>query len=316
MKTTNLIKLFSAKNYKAYAVFLSLTFILWFVIQLVKTYNYNTDLMVEIDQIPKQFVVDTTTKTIKVNIKASGLKLWQYNLSSKTITINYADFNKETSLLKISKNSIIDKMTNNFPFDSENISIEDNELAFGFRKKATKKVPVRIIADLNFKSGYNTLQSIQPIPDSVVITGPKNELKNINYIQTQKLILKNIKDTLSSKISLEIPSENIEATTSQVEYYLPVEKFSEKTLMVDIETINIPDTLQLTTYPSQAKVSFLVSLKSFDKISNSDFQVICDYKKRYEDDAIMIPKLEKYPKNIIGPKLHINKVDYLIKRKS
>lgn len=315
MKVTHLIKLFTAKNYKAYILFLALTFILWFVIQLVKPYNYNTNLNIKINEVPKHVIIDTTTKTINVNIKANGLKLWQYNLSSKTLKIRFKDFKKESTQLIISQNSILNRIVNNFNFDSEKISIENDEIAFKFRKKATKKVPIKIFAQLSFKSGYNTLQSLQYKPDSIVITGSKSELKKIKYVENQKLVLKNIKDTLKGKIGLKMPSENIEATISQVEYYLPVIKFSEKTLMVDIKTINIPDSLQLTTYPNKAKVSFLVSLKSYDKISDLDFQVVCDYKKRYEQDAIMIPQLIKTPEDIINPKMHINKVDYLIKKK-
>ena len=97
---------------------------------------------------------------------------------------------------------------------------------------------------------------------------------------------------------------------------MPVEKYSEKAIMVKIEILNKPDSINVNIFPNQAKVSFLVSLKAFDKISDLDFKVFVDYDKRFKDDAVMIPEFKEYPNNILKPKLHVKKVDYLVRKKS
>lgn len=315
MKILDILNKMLSKNYKAYLLFLVLTLILWFTIQLVKSYTYQCDLKVTITEMPKHIVVDTTIKNLGLSLKANGLKLWKYNLSDKLLKVNYKDFEKDSLQLKITSDYIKNTIINRFKFDLEKINIDEAYLAFDYHQKITKKVPINTEANLSFSTGYNTLQVIDIIPDSVVISGPQQELNKIRRVNTEKLILKNINDTLRGKVNLKSPSKSIEISKSQVEYFLPVEKFSEKALMIDIKTINIPDSLELSIFPNQAKVSFLVSLKSFDKVSNLDFKVICDYTKRYEKDGIMIPKLQKHPSNILNPKLHIKKVDYLIKQK-
>ncbi|TKS56156.1 CdaR family protein [Mesohalobacter halotolerans] len=315
MKILNLIQSLFSKNYNAYLTFLVLTFVLWFSIQLVKSYTFSTDIKIQLVNIPNHVVVDTTVKSIGITLKTNGFKLWTYNLSDKKITLSFKDLKKDTLHSKVNSTELKKKIRNRYGFKNDNIEIQELFISFGYRKKTTKKIPVKVDADLSFKSGYNTLDNIKIKPDSVVISGPNNELKNIDYIRSEKLILKNIKDTLSGKIDLKMPSDKIKASVPDVNYFLPVEKFSEKTLMVDIETVNVPDSLQLSTYPNKAKVSFLVSLKSYDKISDLDFQVVCDYKKRYEEDAIMIPQLVKSSEIVLNPKLQINKVDYLVKQK-
>lgn len=316
MKLLNSLKSLLSKNYNAYLVFLGVTFVLWFSIQLVKSYTFNTDIKIQLVDTPSYVVLDTTVKSSQISLKTNGFKLWTYNLSDTQIDFSFNELKKDSLKLIASSKLLKEKITQRYSLNENSIEIRESSVEFIYRKKTTKKVPVKINTDLNFKSGYNTLDSIQFTPDSVVISGPKNELKNINYVQSQKLVLEDINDTLSGKLNLKMPSENIKSTASQIGYYLPVEKFSEKTLMVDIETINVPDSLQLSTYPNKARVSFLVSLKFYDKISDLDFQVICDYNKRYEQDAIMIPQLERYSDNVINPKLQVNKVDYLIKQKS
>lgn len=315
MKILNFIKSLFSKNYNAYLIFIGLTFVLWFSIQLVKTYTFDTDIKIRLVKIPNYVVVDTSVKSIQIKLNTNGFRLWTYNLSETQINFSFKELKKDSFNLKVNANSIKERIKKHYSFNDNSIEIKEASTTFNYRKKTTKKVPVKINTELSFKSGYNTIDSVQIKPDSIIISGPKNELEPIRYVKSKKLILKHIKDTLSGKIDLKMPSGNIQAETYHVEYYLPVEKFSEKTLMVDIETINVPDSLQLSTYPNKAKVSFLVSLKSYDKISDVDFKVVCDYEKRYEKDAIMIPQLEEFSNNVINPKVQVNKVDYLIKQK-
>lgn len=315
MINKQLLDQLTSKNYKVYLLFLILTCILWFTIQMVKTYNYKSEILVEIGNIPNHIVVDTSVQKVDVNIKANGFKLWSYNLK-KAIKIPYQDFKRDSTDLSLTFNQLKANLSKIFEIESEDINLNLTLLKFKYRKKQTKKVNIKPDIKYTFSQGYNTLDSIILNPDSIVISGSNKYLKDIQYIKTEALNLKNISDTLNGEIGLKKPNQNIDLSSTETEYSLPVEKFSEKAIMVDIKIINEPDSLEVNIFPNQAKVSFLVSLNSFDKISGLDFNIIVDYEKRFQKDAVIIPEVKAYPNNILKPKLHVKKVDYLIRQKN
>jgi len=315
MKNINFFNSLFSKNYKAYLIFVGLTFVLWFTIQLVKSYSYQTNLNINLINIPNNIAIDTLTKPIKIKLKTNGLRLWTYNLSDRQIEIDFDEAQIDSSKVKLNTNLLKTGIRKRFGLNEDNIEIYKSSLIYTYRKKATKKVPVKASINLKYSTGYNSTHPIQLSPDSVTLSGPINQLNKIKFITNEKLTIEKVKDTISGILKLKVPNENIKPLQPEVEFFMPVEKYSEKTLMVDIETINVPDSLELTTYPSQVRISFSVSLKSYDKISELDFKVVCDYIERYEDKAVMIPKLVKVPQQIINLKMHNKKVDYLIKQK-
>lgn len=315
MNIRETFKNLTSRNYKAYLLFLILTLILWFAIQLTKSYSFQNELSIQLSNIPKHIVLDSSEQNLNVNLKSNGFKLWKYNMSSDKFTIDFNDFAVDSFQLKMGASQLKKIIANTYDFNSEDITLDKLLLTFEFKRKETQIVPVKSYLKFRFASGYNTIDTLKLSPDSVVISGSKQDLEKINSIKTQQVELKNVDDTLRGEIPLVKPNSNVEISYDKVEYYLPVKKFSENALMIDIEAINIPDSLELNIFPNEAKVSFLVALQSFENVSSTDFKVVCDYDKRYQKDGIMIPKLVKYPDNILNPKLHIRKVDYLVKQK-
>lgn len=309
-----LIDQLTLKNYKVYLLFIILTFILWFAIQMVKTYQYKSEIFVKITETPNRFLIDTSVQKVDINIKATGLKLWSYNIK-KNIKIPFQEFNRDSIELSISSNQLITIFSDFFKIEEENISLNQNFLKYNYRKKHTKTVVIKPSIEYTFSQGYNSIDSIRLMPDSVMISGSKKHLKDITHISTENSVLNNISDTLNGVIKLKRPNQNITLSLEEVKYTLPVERYSEKAIMVDIQIINQPDSININIFPNQAKVTFPVSLKNFDKISGLDFKIIVDYNKRFEDNAVIIPEIITYPNNILKPKLHVRKVDYLIRQK-
>jgi YbbR domain-containing protein len=315
MNLQQILKNTTSKNYKAYLLFVLLTLILWFAIQLTKTYNFQSELVIQLSNTPKHIVLDSSEIKVELNLNSNGFKLWRYNFLNKTFRVDYSEFQKDSLQLKISANKLKKAIAKSYELTPEEINLDKTMFSFKYQKKETKLVPVKPNLKLNFAAGYNTLESLSLSPDSVTISGSRKDLRSVNFVQTNKMDIKNANDTLQGNVKLIKPSSNVEISLESVEYYLPVEKYSENALMIPINTINIPDSLDVSVFPNKAKVSFLVALKSFDKVSEIDFKVVCDYNKRYQQDAIMIPSLVNFPNYILNPKLHIRKVDYLVKQK-
>lgn len=283
---------------------------------MVKTYNFKSTLRLKIDGVPKNIVIDTTEYDLDLVIKGNGLNIWQYNLSDNTLNLKFKDLQKDSVSIRFNEAKIKNAIAETHDFNSDNISFANQISDVNYKLKETKLVPIINNISLKFKKGFNSEKKISLRPDSVLISGSKSNLAKVESVFTKKLNLSNVQDTLNAKVPIVKPSANIELVTDYTNYFLPVEKYSENSLMIDILVLNSPDNLEIDIFPNQAKVSFLIPVRIFDKILSSDFRVVCDFESRFESEGVMIPKLIDYPEGILSPSLKVRKVDYLVKQKS
>jgi hypothetical protein len=64
---------------------------------------------------------------------------------------------------------------------------------------------------------------------------------------------------------------------------IPVELFTEKTIIVPVNGLNIPDNIDLVTFPNSIKISFFVGMSRYDKITAENFKAFIDYKSIIND---------------------------------
>ena len=116
-------------------------------------------MFVEVVNIPKHIVIDTSSQKINVNIKANGLNLWSHNLN-KNIKISYQDFEKDSIKLIMSSNQLRSELSDFFEIGIEDISLNLTSLKFEYQKKQTKIVKIRPDIKYSFSQGYNTLKAL------------------------------------------------------------------------------------------------------------------------------------------------------------
>lgn len=314
MNKKDLISSFATKNYNSFSLFLFLTLILWFIIQMTKTYAFKNKIFVEIKDIPKYIVLDSLQKSLEITTSANGLKTWQFNLSDKSYTFSFSSIQKDSSQITITSNAIKSLIKKKINLKNNQINIEQEELVFSFKQKASKYIPVKPDVQISFSPGYNSLDKLKLNPDSILIAGSKDKLDKITEVKTRQLDLNNVSNTINRNLKLESISSDIEMETEVVNIALPVEKFSEKSIKTSIKIINKPKNLDINIFPEQAEISFLLPIKDYEKISGIDFEVVCNYEERFQSTGVMIPQLIDYPTGVINIKLKVRKVDYVIKK--
>jgi hypothetical protein len=96
---------------------------------------------------------------------------------------------------------------------------------------------------------------------------------------------------------------------------LPVSKFTEAYFEVPIETINVPDSLELKTFPRIARLTFLISLNKYDKIKPNDFRVEVDFNDIEKMLGQKLPiKLTFSPKAAHSVKYHPENVEFILEK--
>ena len=142
-------------------------------------------------------------------------------------------------------------------------------------------------------------------------------LSKIDSIETEKIILNKLNQNVNQQANLEIPEElnsRIAISTSKVNLSIIVDKFTESTIEIEIQKINVPKNLTIKTFPATTKLKYKVPLGDFEKTSKSNFNAWVDYKEiKANSNTLPIHVTSKTLSNKII-RFQPEKVEYLIKK--
>lgn len=307
-------KTVSKGNARLFIALLLITSGIWMIIQLSKTYRTDAFIKLRIENIPIDRVLSSKLMEVDHQITASGFKLLWLDLRSNTINIDLEEFEETGNSYKLITDKIRSILSERYLIDGNDISFDENEIVVDYSKREVKYVKVRPNINYTFATGYNTVDSIKVIPDSVKISGKKENVDGIDHLETESIQLENVDDSLDQKANLKVPGNNINIGKKEVKLYLPVQKFTEDEKVVAVELINIPDSIQVNYFPKNVSINYLIPISRYNKIQIDQFKVQCDFSEKFTKQGIMIPELVEKPKDIKNVSISPYKIEYLIKK--
>ncbi len=139
--------------------------------------------------------------------------------------------------------------------NASNTTILNDTLVFNFAYEVNKKVPVRTICNVTYKSQYINIGDLKVEPDSVYIYGDPLHLEKIDCVVTEPFSMTELSADASGRIGIE-PIRGIRMSADEIEYHLQVERYVEITAEMPVKAVNVPLRRNLVIYPSVAKVRF------------------------------------------------------------
>jgi hypothetical protein len=176
-----------------------------------------------------------------------------------------------------------------------------------------KLVKVKPVADLQLQQQYMIKGGIKTSPDSLKVKGPANVLDTLQYLPTETIELKSVNQTVEETVYLEIPKGLIVAR-KKVKVTIPVEQFTEANLNIPVRVKNLPDTVELKTFPEMVAVSFMVGLSDYNKIDKDMFEAVVDYEAVQPGTDRLEVKIEEAPGFIKSLNYFPNSVEYILER--
>lgn len=303
---------------RMFFVFLILTMVIWMLIKLSKSYSAEIIFEVEYINLPKDKVFQTDVITqVNASVYSTGFNLLKYKIKRKKLQFDirnlaFKDGNKYYYLpnrhlidLKLQLNdvSIIERFSQDTIFITLGLNL-------------TKKVPIELNAEIQFKLGYNFVDTIKMMPDSIYITGPEAVLDTIDVVLTDRIELVDISTAINETVKLStFDNVGLMFSTPNITLTAEVDKFTEGSLTVPFEIVNLPNGYKITTFPKEVKIIYKVGLKNFNKITIENLHVVCDFKESFDNDLnYMIPRLQEQSPLISSVRFIPNKIEYLIEK--
>ena len=267
------------RSFKLFSFFLGAAFVFLLLSKLSESYTKQVKLDVEVFNLDDEVVVDyDSVPDAVVTINSKGFSLLQFFLSdSKTIRLDAKkDLNKSKNQYFWDVKSNIYKLDTVFGNSVEVLGVEPDTIRIGYSKLRTKILPVELVSDLTFSSGYDVVGDIIMSNDSVKVIGSENEIVSLESIKTVPLVLKDIKGNVEANLKLEAP-KNHTIVPTEVKIKADVSIFTEGQVSLPIEVINAPVDKSINYFPKRINLIYYIDIENFKTVSAEDFRIIADF---------------------------------------
>ncbi len=292
------------RSSRAFIVALIVSFSIWILINLSKTYQKTIPVKVIYTNSNNNTLIQSKDSILKVKIEGSGFSLLRKNINHLSYTIS----TKSAKQWVWDAND--DQFKSLFPKTINVLSVSPKLVNFELIKLSQKKVPIRNKINVKTKIGYSITKT-QISKDSVIVYGPKVSLKTINFIDTKSYTYNDLIDNINDSISLLSPKDDVKLEFTNVKYSYAIERFTQGNFLMDVSIKNIPQGKKIKIFPKQVNLQFQTPLSTYSKLNKEQFAVYVDYLEINSTSSLPI-RIDYVPECVKNTKLLKNSVTYLL----
>lgn len=304
---------------KNFTLFILVSVVFWFLTKLSKEYESTVVYPVSYENLPSdKLLQEEPEKEISIHIKATGFKIISGKLLPKTLKINASNLllkSKTNYYLLLSQQRLSIQRQMNAGVSIDHFIKDSVGFDLGFLGQ--KKVPVKLNANFTFEAGYDMEGAIKLTPDSVVVSGPESILDTISFVETSPLVKNDLNASIKQDLTLRsfANTNNINLNVNSIDVDAKIEKFTEGTLKVPFTIVNLPDSIQINTFPKEVNITYKVALSNFGKVQPSSFFIECDYHLSSQNNLeYLVPKLNRQSDLVKNVKITPNKIEFVIEK--
>ncbi len=304
---------------KVFLFILVLTSVIWLLIELSKSYKSSAVFYVEYINLPKgKLLQSKPVSEIDIALKAPGFSLLKYKIKKRKIKLNIRNVIKRGSNYYLLPNQQIAYLNAQLSGETEVISVLNDTIFIELGKNKSKKVPITPSLEIKFKLGYNFIENLKIVPDSVLITGPEKYVDSIKELSTSVLKLNDVYENISENLVLKLPAKktNLIVSDKKVKIIGEVDKFTEGRFTIPVVLINKPEGVKINTFPKEIEVIYQAGLSNFNKITKNSFLIVFDF-EQYKNDTLtnyLTPVIKQKSEFISSIKINPRQIEFLIQR--
>lgn len=275
MENNNQIKIKKPSKLSAFFICLFIAICLWLLHALNTVYVKDIKIPVSFRNLPPGKIPPVRLPdSLYLKVKASGLKFLMISLNQEKepYVVNFSDLQSNTSLTRYYLSSGLKKLSESFQFDLELKSVYPDTIVLASKNTQQKLVPLKPLIDLSLKQGY-ACSKVTITPSELLIYGSESDLKVIDTLYTTSLMLTDVSDDISRKVSLNIPLSGIYTEISQAQVVLQIEKLIERHLILPILTNKELSNYHYAFFPPSVRLKITAPLSHNNNLDTSQIMV-------------------------------------------
>jgi hypothetical protein len=317
MAAKKVMKGSTKRKIKVFAILLTCSFVAWLLSQLSETYTDDITFSLNYVNPPDSLMMMGASRDeVTLTVRGSGWQFLGSRFSSGTLNVDLSRVSYNRGRYFLRERNYGDQLASALPKAMTIVKMDSDSLLFRFSRLVKKKVPVIPGVRLQLAQNYLMEKDLEVTPDSVTLTGPHQELDTVREIRTVALELREISESFVRSLQLEKPERlsNTFYSTGEVQVKGEVFRFSEKILDVPVEVINLPEGVQVKTFPNSVEVLCKARLETLKGIESSDFRIVADLAEVHEDSPFLQVRMDQKPEGVPGIQMMQLQVEYILKR--
>ena len=269
-----------------------------------------------------KILVGKTDTILRVTVSSTGYKFLIRDLKKDVKPVNL-----DVSQLKLKKSANL--------YESEFFSSDFNE-AIGksikklklvsvyptfinlmFEDAYSKKVQVKLNANLSFQKQYDIYGKAIIFPDSIIVKGTKKDIESIKKVETESLSFSNICESAFFTAMLKKVNGYKDLIYSNEFVYiaLPVAKYTEADINVAVKPSETTRNVKLVTFPNKVNIIYYIALSDYKKVDTSSFSAIVDSEKAFQNEVEKLKvDIVKCPSFVKILRVVPERVEYIIRK--
>lgn len=252
---------------------------LWFLVNLGKSFTVTIDFPLQWGEIePRMAPVDELPRTVEATIYGEGWVL--LSLKNRTPTVRV-----DASAGDVNVYEMVRVIMAGYPQAAVN-KVFPSIIQVKLDEKAVKKVPVRLVSDIQFTSAHGFAGEQQLVPDSITVSGAKSLLESTTFWETAPLRLRNVKEPLKEAIRLRAAPNHLGLSHSVVEYTAGVSAFTEGEIKVPVTVMGGGLKQTVTFSPAMVSIRFNVPVGDYERaLIEQPYTAVVEWKEIARDSS-------------------------------
>lgn len=253
--------------------------------------------------------------TVSIQLEANGWQLLFSTLQSTTqsIQVDLSGLQRRNWVVFTNQLGFVNRQ---FPANKRVIAVSPDTLYFDFSKQTERKVPVTALHNLQFRKQYDIIDEVRISPEYVTITGPLEDVVQIERWDTDTVRASNVNGSIHTVVQLKQNQRaNINVYPTSVEVDIPVGEVTEKILEVPLKVENAKQFSSVKLLPSKVRLTVMVSLRDFMKVTGSSFEAVVNMDDWVADGVTNLPVIiTQIPDFCKLVKVEPQNVDFFIRK--
>ncbi len=253
--------------------------------------------------------------TVNVQLEANGWQLLfsSFQSTAEEIQVDLSGLRNRNWVVFANQLGFINRQ---FPANKQVISVSPDTLYFDFSKQTERKVPVKALHRLLFRKQYDIIDELKISPEFVTITGPLDDVVQIDQWETDTIRASNVNGDLRTAVQLKHNQRaNISVYPTSVEVEIPVGEVTEKLLEVPLRVENGQQFSSVKLLPGKVRLTVMVSLRDFAKVTEGAFEAVVNMDDWVDNDVKNLPVIiTKKPDYCKLVKVEPQNVDFFVRK--
>lgn len=311
-------------QFPAFILFLLFSSLIWLTIILSGDYSASFTLPTRyVKPPPGLILLEASAHDLTIGMETSGVRIAMQKLFKlkDTIEVDLSDIRLRrrsrfydgillTALLE-------KKLAAQFPLTNDIHHIYPDTLTFVFAALSRKKVPVKPMITYQLGQQFMLYNSIVVTPDSVVIEGFADDIREIRSVESVKTDFGLLKNDVNMLLPLSVPQSKhkVSVNPGSVQLSMQIKRFTEASVVLPIITYCEVNEFNIRVFPETVNVTYIVALDDYKRVEASLFQikVLCPQPIAKQKEKLNV-EVVKQPPFVQITRIEPAQVEYIMVR--